>query len=425
MANETALTSVRQFRGEDGSSYIEHVPGHCLVFIPNTANVSSLLSEMRKERKPRTRAKPKAKSSKPTNAFIKYRNHKIEELKGQFPDISQTEISRMAAECWRAESEEHKQRFRDMYKEEKELYDLNKNKRLRMGDSVASEGEYLAGAADVLSQYSLQSASPMVAPLPDPPADCGLGLGLGLGLGVPTGFNTGRRRSHTMPQSGFHPPGMKRRISDELRKHLASKCTSAYLAASVAGPLGAYPSAAPGDLAPFSQHMPFDFAFAPQQAGASGTSTVSTYATPSYDAPPLALPINPNFPLSEFATPGPAPAPVPAPASTVAPPHSDVLASMATPLSIDNAAYAAADDCLSTVVPAHTVDPGLPSLLDTAGLGALAGEGVHLGSGYLATGAPSAISSAAPWAFQHAYTPLQVAAGYAQGQPQPQPQPQQ
>ncbi|KAJ2332131.1 hypothetical protein GGH91_006248, partial [Coemansia sp. RSA 2671] len=102
---------VRQFYSADGTSFIEHVPGHCLVFIPNTTNVDYVFRELRKARQPKPKPKPKDRSPKPTNAFIKYRNHKIDDLKSMHPDISQTEISRMAGECWRTEPLEVKNMF--------------------------------------------------------------------------------------------------------------------------------------------------------------------------------------------------------------------------------------------------------------------------------------------------------------------------
>ncbi|KAJ2326647.1 hypothetical protein H4S02_004457, partial [Coemansia sp. RSA 2611] len=119
---------VRLFNSADGASFIEHVPGHCLVFIPNTANVDYLLREMRKVRQPKPRAKPKEKSGKPTNAFIKYRNYKIAEFKANNPEISQTEISRMAGEWWRNEPDEVKMYYQRQYQEEKRIYDMNKTK---------------------------------------------------------------------------------------------------------------------------------------------------------------------------------------------------------------------------------------------------------------------------------------------------------
>ncbi|KAJ1796300.1 hypothetical protein LPJ75_007267, partial [Coemansia sp. RSA 2598] len=79
---------VRQFYAADGASFIEHVPGHCLVFIPNTISVDYVVHEMRKIRQPKSRKRQrKDKSNKPTNAFIKYRNHKIVELKRLHPEI--------------------------------------------------------------------------------------------------------------------------------------------------------------------------------------------------------------------------------------------------------------------------------------------------------------------------------------------------
>ncbi|KAI9506501.1 hypothetical protein BX070DRAFT_217990 [Coemansia spiralis] len=119
----------------DGRIFVEHVPGHSIIFVPITTPLDQVvikptkrpvkpLPKPTKEQVPRKQ--PKEKSAKPINAFIKYRSFKINELKEKFPDASQTEISRLAGESWKAESEEVKNQFRTKYNEEKKEYDMKK-----------------------------------------------------------------------------------------------------------------------------------------------------------------------------------------------------------------------------------------------------------------------------------------------------------
>ncbi|KAJ1803259.1 hypothetical protein LPJ56_007000, partial [Coemansia sp. RSA 2599] len=248
----------------------------------------------------------------PTNAFIKYRNHKIVELKRLHPEISQTEISRMAGECWRTEPEELKEAFRRKYREEKCVYDMNKAK-----STAATESEV---GSDVEALSDTMSSSSMSVPhghTQGSSSTSGLGLGFGGLSGGPVGFNTGRRRSHTLPPGGFTRSGAKRRISQELRKHLASKNSSAYMAAASSsgsnGPMGAGAFADsmqvyPGQGQQQQQQMPsYEFTFtAPQMDTSSSSSATIGGASPymggNTTASPMLIPLNPNFPLADFTT---------------------------------------------------------------------------------------------------------------------------
>ncbi|KAJ1719978.1 hypothetical protein LPJ53_005344 [Coemansia erecta] len=171
--------------------------------------------------------KPKEKSAKPINAFIKYRSYKIAELKKQHPEVSQTDISRLAGECWKNEAEEIKARFREQYIEEKKLYDLKKisNKRARDSSEALSDTDGSVAGGDSAQALAAESGS-ITAPLP---SDAG-------SLGLPHGFDPKRRRrSLTLPPSGgaepqraassspmLTPKNPKRRcITVDMRKQLA------------------------------------------------------------------------------------------------------------------------------------------------------------------------------------------------------------
>ncbi|KAJ2743432.1 hypothetical protein GGI20_003751 [Coemansia sp. BCRC 34301] len=285
---------VRQFYAADGTSFIEHVPGHCLVFIPNTTNVEYVLRELRKIRRPKPKAKPRDRSPKPTNAFIKYRNHKIDDLKSLHPDISQTEISRMAGKCWKTEPLEVKNSFMRKYQEEKRIYDMNKAKRARTDSDAGSDAEAQSDCQSSSSPATLVSPTLHAAPHD---SSAGLGLGLGLSGAGPAGFNPGRRRSHTLPPGGFSRSGAKRRISQELRKHLASKSNNAYLSAA-----NMYNPNSSSHVQPFPPQ--YEFTFTPPQAGTPASSTVCMDPSPymTTDASPMVMPLNPNFPIAEFSS---------------------------------------------------------------------------------------------------------------------------
>ncbi|KAJ1729447.1 hypothetical protein LPJ61_003516 [Coemansia biformis] len=425
----TVMKEVRQFHSDDGSVFIEHVPGHCLVFVPNSAYVGQLVNDVHRVRKPKPRAKPKAKSSKPTNSFIKYRNEKIPELKRLYPDISQTAISRLAGQCWQSEHKDIKLEFRKRYLEEKRIYDLNKDKRPRIDGDAVSESGCMSDATGRFSAHDMATPNPLAAPQPDSAPN------YALGIGGPSAFQTSRRRSHTLPLGGFSRSGAKRRISQDLRRHLANMSGSAFraTAAATATTDSAVASSIPSDHAQFQfqyqyqyqyqqpQSQPqsqsqFEFTFAPQ-LGASGVATPPTWsdanspyvaATPytGCEMPPLAMPINPNFPISDFATSSTAPAPQPQelmhtqPQALMHPHQQGVVAGIATPLSIDN------------------INPsGLP-LLDTSGLGALVSEGMQIGSmssGYMTADASALVPSSAAWSFAQPYTLLPDHTGYAAG----------
>ncbi|KAJ2666342.1 hypothetical protein IW148_001060 [Coemansia sp. RSA 1199] len=239
MQGATSEHRAQQLCATDGRLYIEHIPNHSVVFIPLASSIDQVLGSLRKPRAqskhsnhtqpahmappavaqqptptaaPQPR-KPKEKSAKPINAFIKYRSYKIAELKRLHPEVSQTDISRLAGEYWKAESEEVKNQFRCQYREEKKVYDMKKainatatSKRPRESSETPS---------DVAS-----------APLDD--------------MTQPAGFNPSRRRSLTLPPTATpnqratsaspllsqSNPKRRRCVTAELRKQLAAKSSS-------------------------------------------------------------------------------------------------------------------------------------------------------------------------------------------------------
>ncbi|KAJ2558242.1 hypothetical protein EV175_000878 [Coemansia sp. RSA 1933] len=331
---------VRQFYAADGASFIEHVPGHCLVFIPNTTNIGYVARELRRIRPQRPRPKPRGSgSSKPTNAFIKYRNHKINELKEMYPDISQTEISRMAGRCWETEDESVKIEFRKQYLEDKRIYDMNKAKRQCLEGGIGFDSDGMLGSTSSTSSRGMLGSTPSTSggdrngpgKMPD--------LGFGSD-GRPAGFNTGRRRSHTLPSGGFSHYSPKRRISQELRKHLANKNNTYYTAIAAStgvdssfvpsnGYISSESSTSNSSMAVSSganflfgvpqqqlQQPRYDFTFAAppadiavasssaQPPSSSSSSTIGMdLSSPymGYNSSTMAMPLNPSFPIAEFS----------------------------------------------------------------------------------------------------------------------------
>ncbi|KAJ1738717.1 hypothetical protein LPJ78_005512 [Coemansia sp. RSA 989] len=377
---DPAEKEVRQFNANDGTHYIEHVPGHCLVFIPNHLSIEYLAREVRKLRKPKPRVKAKEKSGKPTNAFIKYRNDKIAEFKSKNPEISQTEISRMAGEWWRNEPEGIKTAYQQLYQEEKRVYDMNKNKRARTESEVGSDCDARSDTTSIASMQSQLPGAHLTNPM-----DFGFNLGLD---GQPVNFNAGRRRSHTLPLNGFSRSGAKRRISQELRKHLASKSSNAYMAANL-NMFGNNLALPPFPQQP--QQPAFEFTFTPPQ----DTSQIGTNAYTGSDLPPLTMPLNPSFPIADFS----------ASAANATPSafsqHSRTLSNMSTPVSIDNSAFSTGGD-LSLSMPTS-----LP-MLNTANLAAFTGDGLGMSaafnsSGYMASSAAPMDATSAPWPLSQTY----------------------
>ncbi|KAJ2753661.1 hypothetical protein GGI19_002973 [Coemansia pectinata] len=408
---------VRQFYSADGTSFIEHVPGHCLVFIPNTTNVDYVFRELRKARLPKPKPKPRDRSPKPTNAFIKYRNHKIDDLKSMHPDISQTEISRMAGECWRTEPLEVKNMFQRKYQEEKRIYDMNKAKRARTDGDVGSDAE--AHSDGQSSSSPGVHGSPALRTVPqDASNNPGLGLGLGLGLGGnsvgPAGFNPGRRRSHTLPPGGFSRSGTKRRISQELRKHLASKSNNAYLSAAN-GSNGLY-THDNSNIQPFPTQ--YEFTFTPPQVGTPASSTVCMDPSPymACDGSPMLMPLNPNFPIAEFS------GAVPQHPAHNLHQHARSLSNISAGLAIDTSAFAnsvangfesydhtAVHSNLAKSLAESQISAGL-SMIDTSALSAFSvADNMPINAfagGYLSADAITAPmgSTVNPWPMQHSYT---------------------
>ncbi|KAJ2796595.1 hypothetical protein H4S07_006177, partial [Coemansia furcata] len=259
-AHGASKIKCHQLCTSDGRLFVEHLPNHTILYIPNSSSIEQALCELRKPRsqtkqqklnasllqqeqllsqpqpepQPPVVRKAKEKSAKPINAFIKYRSFKTAELKKQYPEVSQTEISRLAGECWKTENEEIKNQFRFQYQEEKKVYDLKKAigtsaKRAREPSVTLSENDVASVLGDATS-----------APLSD---ECGSVADASLGDVYPDDFDPKRRRrSLTLPPTGasacvrssssspmLQPQAASKRrrcVTTELRRQLAAKSSA-------------------------------------------------------------------------------------------------------------------------------------------------------------------------------------------------------
>ncbi|KAJ2448438.1 hypothetical protein EV183_005442 [Coemansia sp. RSA 2336] len=214
--------SVRQMVTADGTVFVEHIPGFSMVYVPNNRPAEQVLG-MNSNTRASNGSSGKGHSnsaaaraarnhtSKPSNAFIMYRNFKIKELREKFPEINQIEISRMAGDLWKEESVDVKERFREEYRKQKAEYDIKKgnNKRPRsetLGNGVMSDDD----AQSVYSETGKRRKNSVSS------------LGLGAGSG-------GKPRSRTLPSNVLSSSMSRVDFSADLRKQVAARNGSAFL----------------------------------------------------------------------------------------------------------------------------------------------------------------------------------------------------
>ncbi|KAJ2777289.1 hypothetical protein GGI15_004559 [Coemansia interrupta] len=344
--------------------------------------------------------KPKEKSAKPINAFIKYRSYKIAELKKLHPEVSQTDISRLAGECWKNEAEDIKARFREQYIEEKKLYDLKKISNKRARDSSEAPSDTDASVAAGCGNDSAQAESGSItAPLPSDAAGR---------LGLPHGFDPKRRRrSLTLPPSGtaeppraassspmLTPKNPKRRcVTVDMRKQLAKAAflpphaidTGLSRAHSMNDAVAAAAAAAAASISQYDVagvYAPLGFA---TPVVHPADVTASPYLD---DMSPMRLPVGPSFSLPPALT-------------SMTPPHAaDSLAPMAAfdPAAIDEnaaavvAAAAAAAFDLYTSENEELVAASISSLVASTHAAATMPEMAAVSGALVATATPQAVA---------------------------------
>ncbi|KAJ2716890.1 hypothetical protein H4R19_000375 [Coemansia spiralis] len=115
---------VRQMYGSDGRLYIEYQPDTNVVFLPVSLPVDRVVrGVVRVPRRRKAAGRTAAHEwAKPHNAFIRYRSWKLEAIKRLYPNANQIDLSRIAAEHWRNEDPQIKDRFQQQYRAELEIY---------------------------------------------------------------------------------------------------------------------------------------------------------------------------------------------------------------------------------------------------------------------------------------------------------------
>ncbi|KAJ1720819.1 hypothetical protein LPJ53_004583 [Coemansia erecta] len=167
-ADETAEAiefTTRQLIAFDGKVFIEHLPGHNIIFAPIQLHPHHVLhpataSSSSTSRVSKLRLKSK-KLNRPKNVFFKYRSKKVKELQEQYPKLNQTVISKLAAEHWHNETPEVKEQYRKIYQDEMAQYELDKkisrikgNRSHSESSEVEDDGSSLVGGSHQLSSES-------------------------------------------------------------------------------------------------------------------------------------------------------------------------------------------------------------------------------------------------------------------------------
>ncbi|KAJ2359285.1 hypothetical protein IWW50_000007 [Coemansia erecta] len=189
--DELARMPVGQIRHTDGKLYIEYIPGHNVLYLPASVPIERPIKRMRKAQEKREAQEARKVSNelaKPHNAFIRYRSFRLESIKQQFPNTSQVDLSRIAAEHWRTEDPEIKGFFQSQYK--KELLFYHQQQKIKHMAAKFQEQDNIAHTAPASSSlHANNSQSPM-----DFSNICG-----------PSHFNPKRRRSQSVPSEATDP----------------------------------------------------------------------------------------------------------------------------------------------------------------------------------------------------------------------------
>ncbi|KAJ1834639.1 hypothetical protein LPJ73_007786 [Coemansia sp. RSA 2703] len=169
MAAEAIEFTTRQLIAFDGKVFIEHLPGHNIIFAPTQLHPHHVLhpktsSSSLTSRASKLRLKSK-KLNRPKNVFFKYRSDKVKELQEKYPKLNQTVISKLAAEHWHNETTAVKEQYRKVYQDEMTQYELDKKiSRIKGSRSHSDSSEVeddrasLGGSSHQLSSESNRTA---------------------------------------------------------------------------------------------------------------------------------------------------------------------------------------------------------------------------------------------------------------------------
>ncbi|PVU85958.1 hypothetical protein BB560_000550 [Smittium megazygosporum] len=129
------LCKPKEFVNSEGICYVEKIPGHYVVFIPNSVQRQDVINRITKPVNPSKNKKKPHNPNRVHNSFILYRMEKTKEIKRQNPTINQTVVSRMCAQMWRNEKAEIKRK----YKAKSDLLKIKSQHEASIKDSSDSE----------------------------------------------------------------------------------------------------------------------------------------------------------------------------------------------------------------------------------------------------------------------------------------------
>ncbi|KAJ2742830.1 hypothetical protein GGI20_004194 [Coemansia sp. BCRC 34301] len=124
-SNTLCEMPVRQLFSADGRLFLEYKPGHNVVFVDNQISPGPSIQQAlqqtvgtRRRRLPLLKREKRGTGmpKKPNNAFIRYRCRNLQNMRQTHPNASQTELSRIIAECWHNESPELKECLQAEYR---------------------------------------------------------------------------------------------------------------------------------------------------------------------------------------------------------------------------------------------------------------------------------------------------------------------
>ncbi|KAJ1946694.1 hypothetical protein GGF37_001014 [Kickxella alabastrina] len=192
---------VDQIYGPNGKLYIEHIPGHSIITLPKTVPIQKPTKRIaqKKSAKNNSNTGLNGKPAKPNNVFIRYRCANSSRIKKFFPNATQTDLSRIAAEYWRNETVEGKKRFYSEYNAEYSEY-IKKFKQWEIQTKQLKIMCYKESQPQMMSMASVVMPTPTHYESTD---FSGAGPINHLEFGDLPGFNQKRRRSYSIPAHRF------------------------------------------------------------------------------------------------------------------------------------------------------------------------------------------------------------------------------
>ncbi|PVU95802.1 hypothetical protein BB561_001598 [Smittium simulii] len=108
-----------EFVFSDGKTYIEKIPGHYVLFIPNSIQKEDIVRKIQKiERKKPAKKRP----TRAHNSFILYRTDMAKNIRKQNSHLNQKEVSKIIANMWNNEKSSVREKYKLIYEKKKMEY---------------------------------------------------------------------------------------------------------------------------------------------------------------------------------------------------------------------------------------------------------------------------------------------------------------